>query len=68
MKHIHIYAAYVHIYIYIYIVGGNGRPTAARLLAPGHRFSRPRGTGSVGDSVGEGPEAVSVGVGVCVSW
>ena len=23
-------------------------------LAPGHRVSRPRGTGSVGDSVGEG--------------
>ena len=31
---------YVYIYIYIYI--------------PGHRVSRPPGTGSVGDSVGEG--------------
>ena len=27
-------------------------------LAPGHRVSRPRGTGSVGDSVGEGTRGV----------
>jgi len=29
-------------------------PTRGPELAPGHRVSRPRGTGSVGDSVGEG--------------
>ena len=33
---------YMYIYIYIYICN------------PGHRVSRPQGTGSVGDSVGEG--------------
>ena len=33
---------YIYIYIYIYICN------------PGHRVSRPRGTGAVGDSVGEG--------------
>ena len=33
---------YVCMYVYIYICN------------PGHRVSRPRGTGSVGDSVGEG--------------
>ena len=32
----------MYVYIYIYILGA------------GHRVSRPRGTGSVGDSVGEG--------------
>ena len=35
----------IYIYIYIYICN------------PGHRVSRPRGTGSVGDSVGEGRES-----------
>ena len=39
--HIYIYT-YIHIYIYIYICN------------PAHRVSRPRGIGSVGDSVGEG--------------
>ena len=37
---IYIYIAYIYIYIYV--------------CSPGHRVSRPRGTGSVGDSVGEG--------------
>ena len=40
---------YVYIYIYIYI----------HICNPGHRVSRPRGTGSVGDSVGEGPTTPS---------
>ena len=35
---------YIYIYIYIYIYVCN----------PAHRVSRPRGTGSVGDGVGEG--------------
>jgi len=35
---------YIYIYIYIYICN------------PAHRVSRPRGTGSVGDSVGEGTQ------------
>ena len=39
---IHIRPAYTYIYIYIYMCN------------PGHRISRPRGTGSVGGSVGEG--------------
>jgi hypothetical protein len=49
---------YTHIYIYMYIC------TCARIhiciytyiyiCNPGNRVSRPRGTGSVGDSVGEG--------------
>ena len=45
--YIHIYICicmYIYIYIYIYICN------------PAHRVSRPRGTGSVGDSVGEGAE------------
>ena len=47
LSHIYIYIyiyIYIHIYIYIYIY----------ICNPGHRVSRPRGTGSVGDSVGEG--------------
>ena len=35
---------YIYIYMCIYIY----------ICNPGHRVSRPRGTGSVGDSVGEG--------------
>ena len=38
-------ALIIYIYIYIYIYGPCGA---------GHRVSRPRGTGSVGVSVGEG--------------
>jgi len=34
---------------------------------PGHRVSRPRGTGSVGDSVGEGAQAYRRGAGHRVS-
>ena len=34
----------MYIYVYIYICN------------PAHRVSRPRGTGSVGDSVGEGKQ------------
>ena len=41
---------YIHIYTYIYIYN------------PAHRVSRPRGTGSVGDSVGEGVGVVGVSV------
>ena len=39
-EYVYVYIIYVCIYIY--------------MLGAGHRFSRPRGTGSVGDSVGEG--------------
>jgi hypothetical protein len=39
---------YMSIYIYIYIY--------TYICNPGHRVSRPRGTGSVGDSVGEGKD------------
>ena len=44
---VHIYI-YIYTYIYIYV-------------AAGHRVSRPRGTGSVGESVGEGAEAAGRG-------
>jgi len=37
---------YVYMYMYIYI--------CIYICNPAHRVSRPRGTGSVGDSVGEG--------------
>ena len=43
---------YIYIYIYIYIYA---------LARAGRRVSRPRGTGSVGDSVGEGADARVVG-------
>ena len=38
---------YMYVYLYIYI----------HICNPAHRVSRPRGTGSVGDSVGEGQRA-----------
>ena len=42
---------YMYMYIYVYIYIYKYTDTTGQ---SGHRVSRPRGTGSVGDSVGEG--------------
>ena len=49
-----VYIICVYVHDLIYMIGSIVCVYAYIELAPGHRFRRPRGTGSVGDSVGEG--------------
>ena len=51
--YMHVYI-YIYIYAYIYTCIYICIYVCVCVCNPGHRVSRPRGTGSVGDSVGEG--------------
>ena len=53
MYMIYIYI-YIYVYVYIYICICIYIYIYIYICNPGHRVSRPQGTGSVGDSVGEG--------------
>ena len=53
--YIYIYMyIYIYIHIYIHIYTHTHTHIYIYICNPGHRVSRPRDTGSVGDSVGEG--------------
>ena len=62
--YIYIYISHIYIYTYIYIYTHTDTTGQS-----GHRVSRPRGTGSVGDSVGEGTQEIlqQVFIFYCVS-